>query len=267
MQNLGTRADASSVPAATILALVVLANDECSITATIESLGWADACIAVDLGCTDATAEVCRRLGVPVVVTGDVDREIARSGTDWVLLVEGHERVPAELAVEIRRVVGSSRDRGPAAYVIGREVEFLGRKLRSRAWNAPEHVRLVRRRAGIWNEGAMMLESRAVDGAHPGSLEHRLHARPYESLKHFVTRVDVLTTVSARVMRRSGAAVRWIDLALYPAARAARCLPGASVRDGIVGAIFVVLDAYRLVLVSAKRWEQERLPELTERER
>jgi hypothetical protein len=104
----------------------------------------------------------------------------------------------------------------------------------------------------------MMLEAPAVDGGRVGRLAHRLRARPYHSLAHFVTRVDVLTTASARVMHRRGAAARWVDLALHPAAQLARRLPGAGLRDGIVGAILVVLEAYRLALVSAKQWELER---------
>jgi hypothetical protein len=256
MQDLETRSGAASDLPATVLALVVVANDEARITATLDSVDWASARIAVDLGCTDATVDVCRRRGVPVVAPGDVDREVDRVGANWILLLEGHESVPDDLRAEIRQMVG--RDGEPAAYVIDREIEFLGRTLRSRVWNIPASIRLVRRRAWTWGNGALALEVGGVNGARPGQLAHRLRARPYESLQHFVTRADILSTAGARRLCRSGAAVGWADLALHPAARALRRLPGASMRDGIVGAILVVLDAYRLVLVAAKRWELER---------
>jgi hypothetical protein len=256
MQDLETRKGATSDIPATVLALVVLANDETRITATLDSVDWASARIAVDLGCTDGTLDVCRRRDVPVVAPGDVDREVARVGADWILLLEGHEIVPSDLGAEIRQVV--ARGGGPAAYVIDREIEFLGRALRSRVWNVPASIRLMRRGAWTWGDGALALEVGGVNGARPGQLAHRLRARPYESLQHFMTRADILSTAGARRLSRSGAAVSWADLALHPAARAARRLLGASLRDGIVGAILVVLDSYRLVLVAAKRWELER---------
>jgi hypothetical protein len=256
MQDLETRNAAASDAPATILALVVLANDETRITATLDSVDWTSARIAVDLGCTDGTVDVCRRRGVPVVAPADVDREVARVHADWILLLEGHERVPGDLVAEIRRVAGKAGE--PAAYVVDREIEFLGRTLRSRVWNVPGSIRLIRRGAWSWETGALALEVGGANGARPGRLSHRLRARPYESLQHFMTRADILSTAGARRLCRSGAAVSWTDLALHPAARAARRLPGASLRDGIVGAILVVLDAYRLVLVAAKRWELER---------
>ncbi len=267
MEKLETHNDRSLAPAPTVLALVLLANDESGITATIESLGWADGRVGVDLGCKDATVEVCRRVGLAVVSAADVDREVGRIRPDWILLIEGHERVPADLSNEIRRVIDGARGQGPIAYVIDREVEFLGRRLRSRVWNLPGCVKLVRREARSWSDGALTLEADPVDGRRAGRLVHRLRARPYESLGHFVTRADVLTTASARAMRRRGAVARWSDLALHPAARLARCLPGASMRDGIVGAILVLLDAYRLALVSAKHWELEHNAERLEQPR
>jgi hypothetical protein len=266
METLETRNDRSPASAPTVLALVLLANDESGITASIESVRWADVRMGVDLGCTDATVEVCRRVGLAVMSAVDVEREVGRIRPDWILLMEGHERVPADLSNEIRRVIGGARGNGPVAYVIDREVEFLGRRLRSRVWNRPACIRLVRREARSWSGGAV-LEEYPGDAPRAGRLVHRLRARPYESLGHFVTRADVLTTASARAMRQRGAVARWRDLALHPAARLARRLPGASMRDGIIGAILVVLDAYRLVLVSAKQWELERNAEQLEHPR
>jgi hypothetical protein len=247
-----------------VLALVLLANDESGIEAAIASLAWVDACIAVDLGCTDATPEVCRRLGVCVVALEDIAREVARAASDWILLLEGHERVPADLAAEIRRTVEGTRDDAPSTYIIDREIRFLGRALHSRLGDASGSetgvVRLVRCGARTWDEATVLLERRAVGTERPGHLQHRLYARPYDTLHHFMTRVDVLATAGARAVCRRGAPVRWVDLALRPAAHLASRLPGASVRDGIVGVIFVVLEAYRLALVAAKRWELERRP-------
>jgi len=254
------RGGASAGPGPTILALVALANDQSRIDGSVDSLGWVDARIAIDLGCTDATAELCRRRGVETVMPGAVAGVVARVAPDWVLLLEGHERVPPDLAAEIRGLIRSSPADGLAAYVIGCEIEFLGRRLRSRVGDATGRVRLVRRHGWIWDEGEALLDSRASAGGRPGRLEGRLQARPYESLGHFVTRADVLTTATARVRHGGGGGTGWKDLALYPAAHLARWLPGAGVRDGIVGAIFVVLDAYRRALVCAKRWELERWP-------
>jgi hypothetical protein len=234
--------------------VVLLANDGAALGASLDSIAWAGGCVAVDLGCTDATVTACRERGVSVVAPDELAAAVARAAPGWVLLLEGHERVTGELAAEIRTVTAAAADGEPAGYAIARSVEFLGRRLRCRAWSEPRCPRLVRPRALVWAGDPLTLVPPGVTGP-VRRLEHRLLARPYASLQHYVSRVDVLAAATAWRGAGGRPRPRWTDLMLRPAARAACRLPAAALRDGVVGIVFVVLESYARVLVAAKRWE------------
>jgi hypothetical protein len=246
---------------ARIVAVVLLADDEHRIRAVLESLMWTAEQLAVDLGCRDGTVEICRRRGLTVLEPDELPGELARRRADWVLFVEGHEEVPVGLAGEARAAVDvARRDGAPDAYAIAREVHFLGRDLRSRTWSAARWIRLIRPGAIVWPGRLATIE--AIGSAGPvGRLARRLRAQPYASLHHYVRRVDVLTGAAAAARRGGAAPLRWSGLVGRPLLDGARVVLLGGLRDGVVGMMFAVLEAYRLVLVAAKCWELAHLTE------
>ena len=243
-----------------IAAVLRLAGEEARIGLALRSVAWADERIAVDLGSDDRTIRECSAHGVPPVEAGEVSAEIARRGVDWVLLIDGCEEVPSALAREVR---GAMSMRGsvavPVAYRIGRRVRFLGRTLRSRSSAAPRWVRLARRDAVSWDKGALGADSLPVEGR-VGCINTPLLAEPCVSLREYVSRMDILSTVAAREQYRAKVPVGWVDLVVRPVAHALRTVPGAVVGDGIAGVILAVLEAYSIVVTCAKRWELEHTP-------
>lgn len=236
--------------------VLILANDEGRLEDVLQSVAWADVRLAVDLGCTDASVRVCKAQEVPVVGAGDVAGELTRQRADWVLLLEGHEQVSPALAEELQRMMSSTvgGHGAPAAYAIGCDVRFLGRALIAHSDTRPAAIRLVR-------ADACPAPLAAIDRLHlPGAvgrLEGRLLAQPYASLQHYVSRVDVLTTGLARQVYDAGRRVRWLDLVVRPFLHGLRFFPRAVIRDGLIGAVFTVLESYRLLVTAAKRWELE----------
>jgi hypothetical protein len=244
-----------------VVALVVVANDEARLASVLQSVAWAPARVAVDLGSNDSSIRTCTAHGVSIVSPDALGPELTRQGADWILLIEGHEEAPPALADEIEGVVrASDASRRPVAYRIRRRIRFLGHTLQSRVWESPAHVRLARGDAISWPQNLAAMEGLRVRGP-VGRLKVPLIAQPYANLRHYVSRVDVLSCAAAQLHYQAGRPVGWRDLAVQPLSLALRLLPRAAARDGMPGAMLGVLEAYRLAATSAKRWELEHVSE------
>lgn len=97
-------------------ALIVARNEEARLPDCLASCAFADEIVVVLDRSTDRSAEIARAAGARLV-EGGWDVEGARRNTgldactgDWILEVDADERVSPDLAVAIRRVIGSSTD-------------------------------------------------------------------------------------------------------------------------------------------------------------
>jgi hypothetical protein len=61
------------------------------------------------------------------------------------------------------------------------------------------------------------------------------------------------------MLQRAGWRARWRDLAMVPVVHGMRTMPGAAMRDGIVGVMFAVLEAYTIAVSRAKCWELQQV--------
>ena len=238
-----------------VAAVVIVANDQDRLTVSLESVTWADAVYVVDLGSTDRSAETCAARGLVPIALDTLPAALARENCDWILLLQGHEEVTPGLRDAITAAV-SARDAGHAAgaYRIGRQVEFLGRRLQSRAGQATDRVRLAHRDALHWGAARRMPLSLPVDGD-TRELGAVLSARPCRDLQHYMRRMNMVTTATAAMRCGAGETSGWRDLATVPLARGLRAMPGALLRDGLVGVIFTVLETYAVAVSRAKCWE------------
>jgi (heptosyl)LPS beta-1,4-glucosyltransferase len=240
-----------------IIAIIVTANDEARVGAALESLSWTDERIAIDLGSSDTTVQVCDAHGVPSFEPAALATEVVRRRPDWILLMEGHEQVPPALVAEMRDATsdhGATPGRADA-YRVDRRVRFMGRDLRSRVWDLRGRVTLARRECVHWPTIGIPVESLPVEGE-IARMQTPMLAEPYRSLQHYVTRMDLLTNHSAEALGPSTGAPRWGELAVRPLAAGLRRLPTVFRGAGMPGLIFACLEAYRLAVATAKRWER-----------
>jgi hypothetical protein len=238
-----------------LAAIVIVANDETRIGAALDSIAWADEIHVVDLGSTDRSADVCAARGITPLSLEALPAALEKGSVQWVLLMEGHEEMSSPLRHEIEAVVRSNGPRGGAAgYRMRRRVRFLGRSLRNRGVQARDRIRLARRDALHWNAAARMPCSLPAQGM-IRSLEGAFLSEPGRDLQHYVGRMDIVSSSAARMLQRAGWKARWRDVAVVPVVHGMRTMPGAAMRDGIVGVMFAVLEAYAIVVIRAKCWE------------
>ena len=139
-----------------LTAIVITHNESANIADCLASLRFADQIVVVDSGSTDGTPDIARGMGALVHVTGDwpgfgpqKNRALEFAESLWILSVDADERVPAELARQIRQVVEEgTRD----AYEIPRLTQFCGRWIHHCGWT-PDHVlRLFKRDAARFSD-------------------------------------------------------------------------------------------------------------------
>lgn len=94
-----------------LTALLVLHNAEALLPECLASVAFADEIVAVLDRCTDGTKALCERAGARLVegawpIEGPRrNAGLAASAGDWILEVDADERVPPELAAEIREAI------------------------------------------------------------------------------------------------------------------------------------------------------------------
>jgi len=116
-------------------------NEEEFIAPCLESVKWADEIVVVDGSSTDKTRQIAKELGAKVIKTTNksmfhINKNMAIDACqgDWILQLDADERVPDELAQEMKKIAASDRrpviGDQPVAYWIKRKNYFLGRFLK-----------------------------------------------------------------------------------------------------------------------------------------
>jgi glycosyltransferase involved in cell wall biosynthesis len=138
--------------ALSISILILTLNEEVNIGACLDSISWCDDVVLLDSGSTDQTVALASARGARVV-TRPFDNYAGQRNFglaaveyrhDWVLMVDADERVPADLALEMRQAVaGAAAD--VALFQMRRRDWLLGRWIRYSSGYPTWFGRLARR--------------------------------------------------------------------------------------------------------------------------
>ena len=244
-----------------LTATVITLNEEANIEAALQSLKWVDEVVVVDSGSTDGTVAIARRCGARVETRAwegySAQKNYAASiaANDWILSIDADERVPVDLATEIRELMERGPDR--RGYRIPRVTWYLGRWIRGTDWYPDYQLRLYDRRAATWN--ARRVHESVALGEPAGRLQHDLQHYAYRDLSHHLATIDRYTTLAAEQWQAEGRRVSAVGLLFHPA--------GAFVRNyvlrrgfslGAPGLIVSILNSYYVFLKTAKLYELAR---------
>lgn len=239
-------------------AIVIVRNEEAQIQACLESLAWVDETVVVDSGSTDRTVELARRHATKVIETewtgyaGAKQRALQEVSGDWVLWIDADERVPSELAEEIRSVLERSEING---YYVARKAIFLGRWIKHGGWYPGYVCRLFRRYAGRFNN-ALVHEAVTVDGP-TGHLAHPLIHYTDPTLEHYLKKFNIYTSLAAQQLYQDGRRFRWIDLIGRPPFMFLKMyVIKRGFLDGVQGLILCVLSSCYVFTKYAKLWHR-----------
>jgi glycosyltransferase involved in cell wall biosynthesis len=251
------------VPAVSVT--IITLNEAEHIAEAIASVSWADDIVVVDSGSTDDTVAIARASGARVEFrawTGWIDQKnFAATLTkhDWILSLDGDERVSPELSREIQALL--QHDPAIRAYRMPRVTFYLGRWVRTTDFYPDYQTRLYDRRAARWR-GKYVHESVALDTGKPGQLRGELLHYSYRDLRDQLDRINVYTTLAARQMYESGRRASGVDLLVHPPAAFLRnYLLRRGLLDGAVGLTISMMQAWSVFLKFAKLRELQGAPD------
>jgi glycosyltransferase involved in cell wall biosynthesis len=259
--------------------LVYTLNEEVNLPHCLTSLRWCDDVIVVDSFSSDRTEAIAREAGARFVqhaFTGFGDQrnwsfDHVLLKHPWALILDADERVPGELAGEIRRRLVAVTDE-VAAFRMRRRFHLWGRWLRYSSLYPTWVVRLVRvGRVRYVNRGHA--ETQDVDGR-TESLQHDLIDENHKGLEDWWARQNRYSTQEARY-ELAQLAVPWRHLlSLNPLRRRAalkwlvRDLPGRPLwyffyayffrlgfLDGLDGLRFCAMKAMYQAMIQLKKLE------------
>lgn len=238
---------------------VITRNEAANIEGALQSVTWADEILVVDSNSADDTVAIAKRYGARVDVHEwegySEQRNYAAqvASNDWILAIDADERVPPELAEEIKRILAN----GPAAsgYRMPRASFYLGRWIRGTDWYPDYQLRLYDRRIGRFNTKRVHESVELATGS-PGTLRHDLQHYPYRDISDHVVSIDHYTTLAAEEWYATGRRTNLLDILLHPPAAFVRnYILRGGFRDGSAGFLISMLNSYYVFLKIVKLWE------------
>jgi len=200
--------DAGTLVNPTLSALVVAHNEERQLADCLARLTFADELVVVLDKCTDGSRDIARRF-TDRIVEGSWDIEGERRNTgidactsDWILEVDADERVPAELAAEIRATLPGMA----AGHFLIPFDNYVGDRLVrygwGGAWGVSSTVRLFARGCKRWGP------QRVHPAVELGGARHRLRTPMIHyvdrNIGDMIRRLDRYSALRARDLRDAG---------------------------------------------------------------
>lgn len=190
------------------LSAILITRDEAAdLPDCLASLAFCDEIVVVDSGSTDTTVAIAEGAGARVTVTPDwpgfgpqKQRALDRATGDWVLSIDADERIPADLAAEIRAAI--ARGGAEAGFRINRRSTFLGRFLLHGGWYPDRILRLARREAARFTPDRVH-ERLVVDGP-VGDLSADMVHHSYRSIDEVLDKGRRYALASAAERRARG---------------------------------------------------------------
>ncbi len=190
------------------LAAVVLAKDaERHIGPCLETLRFADVvAVVVDPVDTDRTAELAQAAGAQVLrrafdnFAGQRNAALDAVQAEWVFFVDADERIPAELAAEVRRVIV---ERAEVGWWVPRHNFIVGQPVRHGGFYPDYQLRLLRRDRARYDPTRPVHEVVLLDGP-AGYLQHEMIHYNYDDWGQFHAKQRRYARMEGRILRERG---------------------------------------------------------------
>jgi len=186
---------------------MITRNEEENIRACLQSVSFAKQIVVVDSGSTDKTLDFAASSGAEIYSEPwrgfgpQKQSAIDKCREPWILILDADERIPAESADAIKKIV-SDPDVKAAGFSFPRKNYFQGRWIKHAGWWPDRVVRLFRQGMGKMTDAAVheSVEVRGEIGALDVVIEHYTESR----LSKIIQKIDRYSTLGAETAFQEG---------------------------------------------------------------
>ena len=239
---------------------IITKNEESNIERCLRSVQWADEIVLVDAHSSDSTAEKATKLNANVLQRGwdgyatQKEYAVAQCSHDWVLSIDADEEVPETLRAEILHAVDRTDEYN--GYEIPRKSFFLGAWMQYGGWYPGYQLRLFRKSKTRMNHRPVH-EGFLTEGS-IGRLQSALNHYTYESIHHYVEKMNDYTSLDVHNKIVTGRVVHWYHLLLNPLSSFFRMFFSLKgYKDGFRGFLLAYYSSFSTLTLYAKCWEYQ----------
>lgn len=182
---------------------IIAYNEAEKITATIESVRWADEVVLVDSWSTDGTTEIATRLGAKVVQVdfkgyGDLrNQAIAACSHEWIFSLDADERCTSEVAMEIQELV--NKPDSADAYWVPRRNFFMGRWIKHSGWYPNYRQPQLFRKGRMSYDQQTVHENYILNSAKPiGYIKNAIWQFPFKDMSEVMRKANRYSSLGAQ---------------------------------------------------------------------
>lgn len=244
-------------------------NEEKLLEDALKSVQFADEIIVVDNSSTDTTAKIAKQYTKHFYTQKNDPQKIdlqknfgfAKATSDWILSLDADERITAELAEEIRRVI--EQDKGVAGYWIPRENIIFGKVIKHGLWTDDYQLRLFQKGKGAFEKDTVH-KPLHIDGS-TAKLTHSFTHINYTSVDQYLHKmIGIYTENEATHKYEDGVRVTWKDAIFYPGRDFIKTFfAQRGYLDGVHGLVLSLLQAFYAEIIFIKLWEKQGYPDST----
>ncbi len=240
-------------------------NEERILGKCLESVkDLADEIVVVDGSSSDKTAEIAKSFGAKVITAENKpifhfnkQKAIEECRGEWILQLDADEIVPADLAGEIKKVVGNSADEAEA-YWLKRKKMFLGQWMK-KGGQYPDPVIRLFKKGKAFLPCQSVHEQMAVQGR-VGWLQNSLIHLSSPSFTSYLTKDNRYSTLTALEMAEKKVPLNFRSFLKYTVWEPNRIFFSIYCRhlgflDGFPGFVFACYSGLHMMNAYIKYWE------------
>jgi (heptosyl)LPS beta-1,4-glucosyltransferase len=200
---MGNAADGPGVQ----LAVVILTKNEARhMGDCLAMLDFADRVVVSDSYSTDGTVEIAQRAGAEVLqrpfdnFASQRNAALEAVDTEWVFFVDADERIPPELAAEVRRVIV---EQPAVGWWVPRHNYIAGQRVRFGGFYPDYQLRLLRRGYARYDPARPVHEVVMLDGP-AGHLENVMIHYNYDTWAQFHAKQRRYARLEGQALRQRG---------------------------------------------------------------
>src|SRR3989344_4068797 len=221
----------------------------------------ADEIIFIDNQSTDATSKIAKKytkkifkkVNDPVMIDKNKNYGFLKASGGWIFSLDADERIPDELASEIKRAVQNTKISG---FEIPRKNIIFGKWIENSIWWPDYNVRLFKNGSGKFPLNRVH-EKITIKGT-VAKLNNPITHYNYSSISQFIRKLDLYTESESLDFIKSKKDIQWFYALRWPLEDFLKTFFfQRGYKDGFHGLMLSIFQAFYSFVVFAKVWEKK----------